>query len=147
MTIADLGLPGLFLAGLVAATPLPMQSEVVFLALQAAGYAPLWMVVFASAGNILGSCVTYGIGRWAGNLHGSRWFPFTPATLEKARSWFARWGLWSLLLSWAPGGDLLVALAGLMRVPLPVFLVLVTIAKTCRYIVLALIGAGLFGAS
>lgn len=145
MDIAAFGLPGLFLAGFIAASPLPMQSEVVFLALQAAGFAALPLVIWASAGNILGSCVTYAIGRWAGSLHGSRWFPFRPETLDRARHWWQRWGLWSLLLSWAPGGDLLVALAGLMRVPLPVFLLLLAVAKTGRYAVVAWAGTGLFG--
>lgn len=135
----------MFLAALVSASPVPMQSEIVFIALQAAGYPVVPLVVLASIGNVLGSCVTYAVGRWAGHLHGSRWFPFSAERLARARAWFARWGLWSLLLSWAPGGDLLVALAGVMRVPWPLFLILTALAKTGRYLVLALIGAGLFG--
>jgi membrane protein YqaA with SNARE-associated domain len=49
-------------------------------------------------------------------------------------------------MSWAPGGDILVAAAGLLRVPVPVFLILVTIAKTARYATLAWLGAAAFGA-
>ena len=41
------------------------------------------------------------------------------------------------LLSWAPGGDFLVALAGVLRVPFWKFLALVAIAKTARYCVVA----------
>ena len=55
---------------------------------------------------------------------------------EKA-SWFARWGRWSLLLSWLPGGDLLVFLAGTLRMPILPFVILITLAKTGRYVVLA----------
>ena len=140
--LLTLGPVGLALAAFVAATPLPMNSEVIFLALQGAGYGPAGLVALASVANVLGSCVTYWCGLQGERLKGSRWFPFTDAGLIRARAWFSRWGLWSLLLSWAPGGDLIVALAGLMRVHPLVFLGLVTIAKTARYGVLALIGAG-----
>ncbi|WP_283176940.1 YqaA family protein [Gemmobacter sp. 24YEA27] len=139
-----LGLVGLALAAFIAATPLPMNSELVFIALQGAGHGPVLLVLVASVANILGSCVTYWCGLQGERLRGSRWFPFSDQGLIRARAWFSRWGLWSLLLSWAPGGDLIVALAGLMRVHPLLFLALVTIAKTARYAVLALIGAGVF---
>lgn len=131
------GLLGLFAAAFLAATPIPMQSEVVFLALQAAGWPALALVVVASVGNVLGSCVTFAIGRGAETFRNRRWFPLTPAAMARAQGWWQRWGLWSLLVSWAPGGDVLVALAGLMRVPLWQFLALVTLAKTARYAALA----------
>ena len=41
--------------------------------------------------------------------------------------------------------DLIVALSGALRVPLPRFVALVTIAKTARYVVVALIGLGIWG--
>lgn len=131
------GLLGLFAAAFLAATPIPMQSEVVFLALQAAGWPALALVVVASVGNVLGSCVTFAIGRGAETFRNRRWFPLTPDAMARAQGWWQRWGLWSLLVSWAPGGDVLVALAGLMRVPLWQFLALVTLAKTARYAALA----------
>lgn len=139
------GLAGLALAAFLAATPVPMQSEVVFLALQAAGWPLLPLVLVASVANTLGSCVTYAIGRGAERFRGRPWFPLAPAALDRAQRWWGRWGLWSLLLSWAPGGDLLVALAGVMRVPVPAFLILVALAKTARYAVLAAAAAGFFG--
>ncbi len=127
----------MFLAAFLAATPAPLPSEPVFLGLLAAGQAPWPLVIVASVGNTLGSCVTYALGRWAERLRHRRWFPLQPDTLARTQGWWARWGLWSLLLSWAPGGDALVALAGLMRVPLWRFLLLVALAKTGRYLVLA----------
>ncbi len=141
-----LALAGLFVAALLAATPLPFNSEVPFVALQAAGWPALALIVVASVGNVLGSCVTYALGRGLGGWRDHPRFPITPAQLARAEGWFQRWGLWSLLLSWAPGGDVLVAVAGLLRVPLPIFLVLVTIAKTTRYAALAWLGAAALGA-
>lgn len=140
-------LVSLFTAAFLAATPLPFQSEVVLLSLMATDAAPVaWLVVVASLGNTLGSCVTYAMGRGLGGARGARWFPLRPEQLAKAEAWFARWGLWSLLLSWAPGGDVIVALAGLLRAPFGVFLALVALAKTLRYVVVAGLGAGLIDA-
>jgi membrane protein YqaA with SNARE-associated domain len=136
---------GLFFAAFLAATPIPFQSEVVFLGMQAAGWAPLTLILVASVGNVLGSCVTYALGRWLGDLRDHPRFPIKPAQLARAERWYARWGLWSLLISCAPGGDVLVALAGLLRAPFAVFLILVTIAKTARYVAVGWLAAAAFG--
>ena len=61
----------------------------------------------------------------------------TEAQLEKAQDWYARWGVWSLLLSWAPLGDGFTVVAGIMRTPIWLFVALVALAKTGRYIILA----------
>ncbi|WP_135450770.1 YqaA family protein [Tabrizicola caldifontis] len=133
-------LAGLFLAAFLAATPVPFQSEIVFLGLQAAGWPALILVLVASSGNVLGSCLTYALGRGFGGLREHPRFPVRPAQLARAEGWFARWGLCSLLLSWAPGGDLIVFVAGLLRAPLPLVLLLLIIAKTGRYLALAWAG-------
>ena len=140
-----IALSGLFVAAFLAATPVPFQSELVFLGLQVAGWETLVLVLVASVGNTLGSCVTYGLGRWLSDRRDHRWFPLTPPQMARAEGWFARWGLWTLLLSWAPGGDLIVALSGVLRVPLPVFLALVATAKTARYAAVGWLGAAAFG--
>ncbi|MBE2275517.1 MAG: DedA family protein [Rhodobacteraceae bacterium] len=140
-----IGLAATFLAAFVAATPVPMQSEPVFLGFLAAGGQTIWLVLAASVGNTLGACVTYVLGRGADALVSSRLFPVSPERLARAQAWFSRWGAWTLLLSWAPGGDLIVALSGLMRLPFMLFLPLVALAKTVRYSVLALAAWGVFG--
>ena len=139
MTLADLAaLGGMFLAAFLAATPVPMQSELAFVALAASGWSAAALVLLASLGNVLGSCLTYAVGRGLGGAGLWRWFRLSPDRQARAENWFARWGSWSLLLSWAPGGDVLVALAGALRMPLTWFLPLIVIAKTGRYVVLAL---------
>jgi membrane protein YqaA with SNARE-associated domain len=136
-----LGLGGLFVAALLAATPFPFNSEIVFLGLQAAGWAPLALIAVASVGNVLGSCITYALGRGLGSLRDNPRFPISPATMARVEGWFRRWGPWTLLLSWLPGGDVIVALAGALRVPVPLFLLLVSIAKVARYAAVAWLGA------
>jgi membrane protein YqaA with SNARE-associated domain len=137
---------GLFFAAFVAATLVPFQSEVVFVALQITADVPVWaLVVVASIGNTLGALVNYYIGQGITRFEGKRWFPATPAQMENAEQWFARWGVWVLLVSWLPAGDVMTVMAGVMRTPVWLFLALVGIAKTSRYIGLALITAGLIG--
>ncbi len=135
-TVAALG--GLFLAAFGAATVLPFQSEVVFVALQLRETAGVGMlVVVASLGNVLGAVVNYALGRGAERFRGARWFPASARQLERAQGWWRRWGVWTLLLSWAPLGDAFTVIAGVMRTRLWVFLALVGLAKTGRYAILA----------
>ena len=129
---------GMFLAAFLAATPILMQSELAFIALAASGWSIPALVIVASLGNILGSCVTYAAGRGLGGLGLWRWFRLPSEKMARAETWFARWGRWSLLLSWLPGGDLLVLLAGTLRMPLLPFIALITLAKTGRYVALAM---------
>ena len=130
---------GLFLAALMAATILPLQSEAALVALLVAGAQPAWLLVaVASFGNVLGSVINWLIGWGIERFRDRPWFPVKPAALNRAQGWYRRYGKWSLLLSWAPVvGDPLTVVAGLAREPLPVFLLLVTIAKLGRYVVLA----------
>lgn len=130
---------GLFLAALMAATILPLQSEAALVGLLVTGAYPAWLlVVVASLGNVLGAVINWLLGRGIERFRGRRWFPVTPAALDRAQDWYRRYGKWSLLLSWAPViGDPLTVVAGLAREPLPVFLALVTVAKAGRYAVLA----------
>jgi membrane protein YqaA with SNARE-associated domain len=128
---------GLFLAALIAATLLPLQSEAVLVGLLLAGHSPWWLLLVASAGNVLGSLVNWWLGRGIDRFRERRWFPVGPKAMARAQRWYARHGRWTLLLSWMPiVGDPLTLVAGVMRERLPVFLLLVTIAKTARYAVL-----------
>lgn len=138
-------LGGLFAIAFVAATILPAQSEAALVALLLAGNIPPWLLIaVASAGNVLGAVVNWFLGRGIDQFRDRPWFPASEKQLERATSWYQRWGRWSLLLSWLPiGGDALTVVAGVLREPLWSFVALVTVAKTGRYIVLAAITLGL----
>ncbi|MCV2874028.1 DedA family protein [Defluviimonas sp. WL0050] len=141
-----LSLLGLFVVAFGAATLLPLQSEVVFVAMQADARVALpLIVVVASVGNTLGAMVNYIMGRWVEHFRDRRWFPVSPAKLARAQAWYARYGVWTLLFSWAPLGDGFTVVAGMMRTPLWLFVGLVALAKTGRYVALALITAGILG--
>ncbi len=135
-TLAQLA--GLFAAAFGAATVLPFQSEIVFAGLQIAdGLDLVTLIAVASIGNTLGAVVNYAMGMGLERFRNRRWFPFSPAQLARARNWYLRWGLWTLLLSWAPFGDGFTVIAGVMRTPFWLFLALVGLAKTGRYAALA----------
>jgi len=125
---------------------LPFQSELIFAGLQIAGAAPVWLLIaVASVGNTVGAYVNYWLGWRLEAAGGHRWLKVPDAQFARARDWWARWGVLTLLLSWLPGGGLSTVLAGVMRTPLWLFTLLVGLTKTLRYIALALITAGLFG--
>lgn len=140
-----LALAGLFTVAFVAATVLPAQSEAALVGLMVLGkQSPILLVTVATIGNVLGSVTNWMLGRWIERYRHRPWFPVGEKHLDRATGWYRRWGRWSLLFSWAPiGGDALTMAAGVLREPFWSFLLLVTIAKAGRYIVLALVTLGL----
>lgn len=135
---------GLFLAAFAAATLLPMQSEAVLATmLVSEHYLPLVLLAVATAGNVLGSVANWALGLGIEHFKHKRWFPVSEAKLEKAQSFYQRYGYWSLLLSWVPiVGDPITLVAGVMREPFWRFLLLVTFAKGGRYLLLTLLVLG-----
>ena len=135
---------GLFGAALLSATVFPFQSEVVLFGMLVAEHYQVWLLVFAaSLGNILGSCVNWFLGRFIAHFEGRRWFPITKKQAAKAEGWYHRYGRWSLLLSWVPIiGDPLTIVAGVLREPFLVFLALIVVAKTARYLAVAALTLG-----
>lgn len=138
-------LGGLFLAAFAAATLIPAQSEAVLVALILAANQPVWLLLcVATVGNVLGSAVNWAMGRFLIRFADRRWFPASKVQMDKATGWYALWGYWSLLASWVPViGDPLTLVAGVLREPFWRFVLIVTLAKGGRYLVLAGITQGL----
>ena len=71
---SDFGYFGLFIASFLAATILPLSSEVVLSALLLGGLSPVALVITATVGNVLGSLTNYALGYWVslniGNICG-----------------------------------------------------------------------------
>lgn len=129
----------LFASALIAATILPLQSEAVLVALMLDGMRPVAVLLMvATFGNVLGAVVNWGLGRFLVRFKDRRWFPASQDRLQQAERWYRRYGLWSLLASWVPIiGDPITVIAGVLRAPFWPFLILVTVAKAGRYLVLA----------
>ena len=135
---------GLFVAAFGAATLLPMQSEAVLVGMLLSDrYVVSTLLAVATVGNVLGSALNWLLGRSVERFRHKRWFPVSESKLEKAQQSYLRYGRWSLLLSWVPIiGDPLTVVAGVMREPLWSFLVIVTLAKGLRYLVLTAVTLG-----
>ncbi len=128
----------LFFSALVSATLMPGGSEALLAYRLHQGGDPWALVLCATAGNVLGSLITYALGR-AGNaaLH-RRWLRIDEARLARAERWFARFGQPVLLFAWLPVvGDPLCLVAGLLKSPLVWFVPLVALGKLARYAAVA----------
>jgi membrane protein YqaA with SNARE-associated domain len=142
MTAASLWL--LFISAFTSATLLPGSSEAALIALLLANAKELGsqgvviLVATATFGNVLGSLVNWAMGRFFSHYRERKWFPVNAEELARAEVWYARWGIWSLALSWMPLiGDPITLVAGVMRTRFLVFITIVVIAKATRYAFLA----------
>lgn len=126
----------LFAVSFLAATLVPFYSEFMVAGMVLADRDPVAVLLVATAGNTAGALVNWGLGRWLLHFQDRRWFPANERQIARARRWFEKYGLWSLLLTWAPvGGDALTLLAGVLRVRLLWFVPLVALGKGLRYLV------------
>lgn len=103
------------------------------------GFAPLMLWLVATFGNVLGSCLNWWLGSQAMRFSDRQWFPVKPQQMAHAEQWFGRFGTPALLFSALPiVGDPLTIVAGVMRMRLPLFVLMVFLAKGGRYAILLL---------
>lgn len=133
----ELGYLGLFLAAFLAATILPLGSEVVVVGLLMNHFNPASVIAIATLGNVLGSIINYIIGFVGSGFLMRRVLKISEQSFEHTRQRFQKWGVLSLLFAWVPIiGDPLTVMAGVLRVNIVLFIVLVTVGKLVRYMVL-----------
>lgn len=125
----------LMLVSALAATLVPLSSEVALFTAVRSGMNPTEALIWASVGNCLGVTVNYALGRWGREqiverrLQG-RW-------AQRTLQWMERHGWPALLLSWLPFvGDPLTLVAGLSKIPFPLFASLAYGTRIIRYWVL-----------
>ena len=137
-SFAELGYLGLFVAAFLAATILPLSSEVVLSVLLLNGLSPIVLVAIATVGNVLGSLTNYALGYWAGPKVANKWLKISEAEFARAEQRFTKYGLFSLCFAWVPIiGDPITVVAGILRIRLLWFVLLVTAGKLIRYIVVS----------
>ena len=127
----------LFVISFLAATILPLSSEITLIGLMAAqSYNNVILLFAASLGNILGSSFNWFLGIYFKKFESKKWFPFNQNQMKRSSKWFLKYGKWSLLFAWLPiVGDPLTFVAGVMRTRFLDFLILVAIGKVGRYLV------------
>lgn len=135
---SDLGYAGLFLSAFLAATILPLSSELVLSALLLGGLSPTTLVIVATTGNVLGSLTNYALGYWASKVMVKKWLRMSEDDFVRAEQRFVKYGMFSLCFAWLPVvGDPLTVMAGVLRIRLRWFLLLVTAGKLLRYVVIS----------
>ena len=120
------------------ATIIPFGSEMYFATLLSLGkYNSFLLLVSASVGNVLGSVFNWVCGYYVNYFIKKPWFPIPENKIQKGTEIFNKYGKWSLLLSWVPFiGDPITFVAGTLRYSLIPFVILVSIGKVGRYLVI-----------
>lgn len=131
----EYGNVGLFFAAFLAATILPLSSEIVLVTLLLNGLSPVTLVAIATMGNVLGSLTNYALGYWASLGVVKKWLKMSEDEFVRAEQRFTKYGIASLCFAWVPIiGDPLTVIAGVLRIRLLWFIVLVTAGKLLRYV-------------
>ena len=130
----------LFTVAFMVATIIPFGSEAYFITLLSLEeYNHFFLLVAASTGNVLGSLFNWFCGFYVNYFIKKSCFPINNKMIDRANKLFNRYGKWSLLLSWVPFiGDPITFVAGTLRYPIIPFLVLVSIGKVGRYLIIYL---------
>lgn len=136
--LAEFGYWGLLLASFLAATILPLSSEVVFAALIAAG-ADIWScIAYATVGNSIGGATCYYLGRLGKTEWLERCFKIKKEKIDEMIFRLQKKGAIMGFFGFLPGvGDLMLVALGFMRANAPIAMISMTIGKFLRYFVIA----------
>lgn len=135
--LIDYGYIGMLLSACLAGSFLPFSSEAVMVGLLAAGLDPWGLIIYGTAGNVMGGMINYGIGRMGKMVWIERYLHVKKKDLDKAERFMAGHGAWMGFFAFLPilGSAITIAL-GLMRANIPITLTSMTIGKLLRYTLL-----------
>ena len=134
---------GMMAAAFLAGSFFPFSSEAVMLALMATGLDTWQLVVYGTAGNVLGSVLNYCLGRMGRMEWIEHSLHVKPESLQRAERFMANRGAWMGFFAFLPVlGSAITIVLGLMRANPLITLLSITLGKFLRYLVL-LYGAGL----
>ena len=131
---AEYGYIGLFLASFLAATILPLGSEVVFAALIAAGMNAWGCVAVASVGNWMGGMTNYYLGMLGKTEWIEKYLKIKPTKIEKIQHWLEGKGAAMAFFSFLPVvGDIIAVALGYMRANVYIVNASMFLGKFARY--------------
>ncbi len=141
--LTSYGYWGMLMAAFLAGSFLPFSSEAVMVGLMAAGLDTWQLVVYGTAGNVLGSMFNYFIGRMGRPEWFQRYLHVSPDSLARAERFMAGRGAWMGFFAFLPVlGTAIAIVLGLMRANPLISFVSIAIGKFLRYLLL-LYGADL----
>ncbi len=135
---------GMLAAAFLAGSFFPFSSEVVMLALNAAGLDSWQLILYGTIGNVAGGMFNYCVGR-AGKLEWiEKYLHVSHESLAKARLFMRGHGAWMGFFAFIPVlGSAITIVLGLTRANLPISVTSITTGKFLRYVVL-IYGTNLF---
>lgn len=133
--LVEYGYVGLFIGAFLAATVIPFSSDVMLVALLAAGGDPIISTLTATAGNWLGGLSSY----WLGYVGKWEWiekyFKVKEETLVKQKARVDKYGAALALFSWLPGiGDVLAIALGFYKTSFKITAIYMLIGKGARFV-------------
>lgn len=142
--LIDWGYWGMLIAAFLAGSFFPFSSEVVMVALNAAGLDPWQLVIYGTIGNVAGGMLNYGLGRMGKMEWIEKYLHVSRESMARAERFMAGHGAWMGFFAFVPilGSAITIAL-GLMRANIIITFIAITLGKIFRYIIL-IYGAGLF---
>lgn len=133
----EYGYIGLFLASFLAATILPFGSEVVFVALLAAGLDPWTCTIIASVGNWLGGMTNYYLGHLGKIEWIEKYLKVSKEKIFKMHMWLNGKGASMAFFSFLPVvGDVIAIALGYMRANVYIVNASMFAGKFVRYVLL-----------
>lgn len=138
--LLDLGYVGLFIGAFIAATVVPFSSDVMLVALLAAGGDPYIAIAAATLGNWFGGLSSY----WIGYLGKWEWIEkylkISRYKLEKQQHNIRKYGSLLALMTWLPIiGDVMAVALGFYKVDFKKSAIFMLIGKCIRFIAWAVI--------
>lgn len=135
--LVQYGVWGMFLSAILAGSVFPFSSEAVMIALLAMGVDSWELIIWGTAGNVLGSVINYGIGRLGREEWFEKYLHVSPESMDKARRFVKGRGAYMGFFAFIPLlGSAITILLGLMRANATVTFLFIFLGKIIRYILL-----------
>jgi membrane protein YqaA with SNARE-associated domain len=136
--LIDYGYLGLFMACFLAATILPLSSDIVFGALIAIGLAAIPCLMVATIGNWLGGMTNYYLGYLGKTEWIEKYLKVKKERVDKTQHWLnRRGGAYMAFFSFLPGiGDLIPLALGFMRANALKVNISMLLGKFLRYLLI-----------
>lgn len=126
---------GMFLSAFIAGSFFPFSSEAIMAGLSAAGLEMQPLIIYGTAGNVLGGMFNYCVGRMGRPEWIEKYLYVKQESLNKAERFMAGRGAWMGFFAFLPIiGSAITILLGLMRANVLISFVSITIGKFLRYL-------------
>lgn len=135
--LIDWGYWGMLVAAFLAGSFFPFSSEVVMVALNAAGLDAWQLVIYGTVGNVAGGMLNYGLGRMGKLEWIEKYLHVSRESMAKAERFMAGRGAWMGFFAFLPVlGSAITIVLGFTRANILISISSITIGKFLRYLIL-----------